>query len=70
MIATKRSNRLDRDTVNRCLLVGGVICAVLVPLKMYVIPHCSVLDRQPYESLTTGAVALVAWWIAFRVWKR
>ena len=66
----KHPNRPDRDTVNRCLLVGGIIFAVLLPLNAFVIPHFSLLDRQPFNALIAGAVALAAWWVAFRVWRR
>lgn len=70
VFGTMSSHRFHRELVKRCLLVGAIIFAVMSLLEMFVVPHCSVLREQPFAAMLVGAVALAAWWVAFRVWKR
>ena len=57
---------LDSKTVNRSLLAGAIIFAVMCLVKLYAVPYYPVLDELPFTALVAAAVAAVAWWLAFR----
>ena len=60
------SHRFDGKTLNRSLLVGGIIFVGMWTFNMCVVPHYPVLDEQPFAAAVAAAVAAAAWWIVFR----
>ena len=60
------SQRLDSNTLNRSLLAGAIIFAVMCLVKLYAVPRFPVLGEQPFAAFVAAAAAAVAWWFAFR----
>ena len=54
--------------LERSLLAGIILFALVFPFRLYVIPFHAVLDGPLFAALTAGAMAATAWWLTFRRW--
>ena len=61
----KFMNWLERGTVNRSLLVGGIIMGLLVPYNIIVDLRYPALDGLLLDALSAAVAAGVAWWAVF-----
>ena len=62
------SDRPKRTGLERSLLVGIILFALVFPFRLYVIPFHSVLDGPFFAALTAGPMAAAAWWLTLRRW--
>ena len=60
------TNRAKRTTLERSLLVGVLVFAMMFLWRLYVVPVHPDLDGPLVAALAGSALAAGAWWIAFR----
>ena len=59
----------EGTTLQRSLLVGGLVLVTMFLGRLYIVPLHSVLDGPLPAALMAAALAAGAWWVAFR-WRR
>lgn len=63
---TTTTDRPKRTTLQRSLLVGGLVLVTVFLGRLYLVPLHSVLDGPLPAALMAASLATGAWWIAFR----
>ena len=63
---TKTADRPKGTTLQRSLLVGGLVLVTVFLGRLYLVPLHSVPDGPLPAALMAVAMAVGAWWFAFR----
>ena len=63
---TTTADRPKGTTLQRRLLVGGLVLAMVFPGRLYLVPLHSVRDGPLPAALMAVAMAVGMWWFAFR----
>ena len=60
------ADRPKGTTLQRSLLVGGLVLVTVFLSRLYLVPLHPVLDSSFAAALMAVAMAVGAWWFAFR----
>lgn len=63
---TTTADRPKGTTLQRSLLVGGLVLVTVFPGRLYLVPLHPVLDGPLVAALMAASLAAGAWWVAFR----
>ena len=66
---TITTDRPKGTTLQRSLLVGGLVLVTVFLGRLYLVPLHPVLDGPLPAALMATPLAAGAWWVAFRWWK-
>lgn len=63
------TDRPKGTTLQRSLLVGGLVLVTMFLGRLYLVPLHSILDGPLPAALMAASLAAGAWWVAFRRWR-
>ena len=66
---TTNAVRPKGTTLQRGLLVGGLVLVTMFLGRLYIVPIHSVFDGPFPAALMAASLAAGAWWVAFRWWR-
>ena len=67
---TTTTDRPKAITLQRSLLVGGLVLVTVFLVRLCLVPLHPVLDGPFPAALMAAVLAAGAWWVAFRWWRR